>query len=145
MNAANDGTPPGDQSRARIWLWFLLVYWLLLFTGTHLPPMSAGPTLSGSSDEIVHIAAYAGLAFLMARCWQSQRGKLSWGRLLVVWMTCVLFGAVDEVTQQFVGRESSVSDWVADACGAAVGVVLYCWTRPSLRRRSVSQSGPPNQ
>ena len=42
----------------------LAVYWIGLFIGTHVPlPQGALP---GSSDKLAHLAAYAGLAVLLA-------------------------------------------------------------------------------
>ena len=39
-----------------------------------------------------------------------------------------LYGLSDELHQAMVpGRSSEVGDWVADALGTAVGVLLYLW------------------
>jgi VanZ family protein len=47
----------------------------------------------------------------------------------------LLYAAVDEWTQRFVGRSTSLTDWWADIIGAMVGLTLYALTRRWYRRR----------
>jgi VanZ family protein len=117
---------------AKTWQVVLVCYWLALFIGTHIP--SEAPLLPTNDwDKAAHVAAFAGLAVLVATTWQLAAGHLTARHLGVVWLVIVLYAALDEWTQSFVRRDASVWDWAADALGAAIGLILFVW----LRRTSV--------
>jgi VanZ family protein len=82
------------------------------------------------SDELLHAAAYAVLAWLSARAAHaSRRTSLRTAAIPIVVAT---FGAFDEWHQQFVpGRRPDVRDWIADGAGALLGTALAAG---SLRR-----------
>jgi VanZ family protein len=107
--------------------------WLTQFVLTHLPGL--GP-LSPSTrfDEMVHGLGFAVLAFMLATTWRLNSGELSWARLGWAWLVLLLYAAVDEWTQQFVGRTTSMSDWWADIIGAMIGLALYAISRRWYRR-----------
>lgn len=112
-------------------IWWLLFagYWLALFVGTHLPPTFRGLPPQ-DTDKWVHFAAYAGLAFLLAMAWQHSTGMLNRRHLRFAWLAIGAFAAIDEITQLVVGRSASVNDWLADAAGAALGLVIFwMWQR----------------
>lgn len=104
-------------------------YWLPLFIwiGAILSVSSVpGPTLEkvglSVQDGLAHGLEYAVLGFLAYRRQrlQSRSGVLA--GLLLSAALGALVGAVDETYQRLIpGRFSSVSDWTADAVGAAVG------------------------
>jgi VanZ family protein len=109
---------------ARLWQAILAVYWLIAFTATHVPRDFPGvPT--GHWDKLAHFGAYAALALLFATTWQLSAGVLIGVHLRFAWLLLVLYGALDEWTQPFVGREASWLDWLADAAGAAVGLLVF--------------------
>lgn len=120
---------PQKLDAATIWRVLLAGYWLALFVGTHLPPTFPG--LPGdNSDKLVHAAAFAGLAWLLATAWQSSVGRLNGRHLRFAWLAVVLYGAADELTQLLVGRSATMGDWLADAAGAALGLVIFAvWQR----------------
>jgi VanZ family protein len=44
---------------------------------------------------------------------------------LVVLVGASLYGAVDEVSQRLVGRDSDIADWRFDVMGAAIGSIAF--------------------
>ena len=120
---------PQKPDRAAIWRVLLVGFWLTLFVATHLP--SSFPGLPGQrTDKLVHAAAFAVLAWLLAAAWQSSTGRLSGRHLRFAWLALVLYAAVDEWTQLLIGRSATTGDWLADAVGAAGGLLLFrVWPR----------------
>ena len=78
-------------------------------------------------DKMLHIAAYAVLAILFYRAYQTLpiRHNL---RLLVLLsiFSASLYGISDEIHQYFVPfREADIFDGIADTIGAVIGVLVY--------------------
>lgn len=79
------------------------------------------------ADKLVHAAVFAALGGLAARAWP-ERGRLM---LLVL---LALYGGFVELAQGLVpGRAPDAWDWLADALGAAAGILL---ARPRGARRA---------
>jgi len=140
-DGGNDDSLPGaasprvvtDRAR-RLTVWVrvgLVVYWLALFAGTHLPAMPQVVPVS-ISDKLMHVLAYAGLSFLLAMVFAERRPIA-----LVLYMQLLalvaIYGVVDEVLQTFVGRDCELGDWIADVIGASIG--LACFHLIVQRRR----------
>jgi VanZ family protein len=87
------------------------IYWLGLFTVTHLPPTRMPRTRVW--DKLEHFVAYAILAGLLFVA-------IGRRRVWLVLAICLVYGAFDELTQllPFVRRQCSLVDWIADALGA---------------------------
>lgn len=100
----------------------LAVYWLAIFVATHLPG-SALPPLG--SDKAYHLMAFFGLSVLLS--WVlAQKIASARTRISAVLVITISYAIFDEWSQQFVAnRTPDVSDVVADACGAALGVILF--------------------
>jgi VanZ family protein len=112
----------------RIWQVALAVYWLTLLVGTHLPRET--PLLPGRwFDKLIHLVAFALLATLFAVTWQRSARSWKLSRLFLIWIILALYAALDEWTQTYVGRQASAADWLADASGAALGLVLFALSR----------------
>lgn len=122
-------TASSIRTMVRIATLCLFAYWLAIFTATHLPSGSL-PKLSWS-DKAYHAIAFAGLSFLLA--WAIPR-RASWASHLTFSMSiAVVYGAMDELTQSFIpGRHCDWWDFVADACGACLGLMFYLAMRGSL-------------
>ena len=117
----------------------LAVYWVFLFisthTGVHVPEYI--PYI----DKVMHFSAYGMLALAL-----TSLIFFRWGLLprigIWVWTTTVLYGSIDEYTQQFVpDRNPDIVDLLADACGSALGIgiaygLAYWW----LAKRKQKQS-----
>lgn len=116
--------------------WCLVaLYWVALFTLTHLPPSEAPHPPSFLGDKGSHAIAYCGLTFLLGfTLWTFGLGRRS---RLWPWITLsavLAYGAVDEWTQIIVGRDCELLDWVADGTGAVVAVLLLAVVFRVVRR-----------
>ncbi|MCH5377122.1 MAG: VanZ family protein [Planctomycetes bacterium] len=107
---------------ARLVTTTLVVYWILLLLGTHLPAPAVGDLRV--SDKLLHFSAYAGLAFLLA-CTVSAYRRPHWSTYWWLAAIVLLYGAFDELSQLPIpGRNADILDWMADAAGTAVGLSL---------------------
>ena len=129
------------RNRLKTWALALLVlYWLALFVGTHVPRGPHELLPKNVSDKLLHLTAYGGLAFLICLNW-SLRRPLGWRQGAIVLALLAGFGALDEVTQIPVGRDCDLFDWTADVTGATAGVGLFLLAA-SLFRLPEEDSGP---
>jgi VanZ family protein len=111
-----------------VWQLALALYWFALFVTTHIPSDMAG--LPGAStDKFVHVTAFALLALLLATAWQLSAGPLGLRHLALAWILLVVYGAIDEWTQSFVRRQASIWDFLGDAVGALIGLVIFAVMR----------------
>ena len=99
----------------------LAAYWIAIFTGTHLPDvLDFSPRVN---DKAKHFTAFFGLAFLMCYVTNSANFLKRFGTIASV---CMLYAAVDEITQGFVrGRQPDVYDFVADSIGVWIAIGCY--------------------
>ena len=102
----------------------LLVYWPVLFVLTHLPKLP--PTGVTGKDKLAHFAAYLILTLLF---WLARYGKLKpafRSKPFYVALTfMLLYGVADELSQMLVpNRYAEVADWLANASGVAVGLLI---------------------
>lgn len=114
---------------ARIASFCLVVYWLAIFTGTHLPGSSM-PAIT-VSDKILHALAYTGLSFLLAWALPSMGKSLThvtWAAVIALTYSCI-----DELTQMLVpSRSCDIFDIAADCVGIAIGLSSYLVLRQLL-------------
>nr|WP_111301097.1 VanZ family protein [Paracoccus saliphilus] len=99
------------QSKLALGLTLLLAVILAALT---LSPVINVPEPGEHSDKIYHVLAFAGLALPISVL------RSSW--LLVAVPAFAAFGGLIEIVQPYVGRECSLSDWLADLAGIALGV-----------------------
>ena len=110
------------------------LFWLALFAGTHIPkPPDVLPPSGG--DKLAHFGGYLVLAFLLATAWQLAGGILTRRHLVIAWIAALGYAAFDEVTQILVGRDCEILDWIADAVGAMVGLLLFVALRKLIASR----------
>lgn len=86
-------------------------------------------TLQGINDKLLHFSAYFVLG-AMAGGAVRRPGAVKWAVLGLI-----VVGAVIEVIQGYVGRETSVLDGVANGTGAIAGALLARFVLDPLRRR----------
>ena len=89
-------------------------------------PMDQPPPAPEGSDKLVHLIAFAALAFPLART-----GRFG---LLPVFLGASAFGGAIELIQPNFNRSADFNDWVADVIGVVLGIgsgLLY----RRLRRR----------
>ncbi len=108
----------------------LIAYWITMFTLTHIP--MEGVQTFNASDKLLHITAYAVLGTLLGICLHF------WGwKSLPIWLmitvTVAVYGAIDETTQPWFGRQMDFKDWVCDLIGGQAGFVMFVVSRSAYR------------
>jgi len=88
----------------------------LTLTVAMLWPLEAPPPAPDGSDKLVHLIAFAALAFPLART-----GRIG---LLSIFIGASLYGGAIELIQPSFNRSADVNDWVADVVGVALGIGL---------------------
>ena len=86
----------------------------LTLTVAMLWPLEAPPPAPEGSDKLVHLVAFAALAFPLART-----GRIG---LLPVFISASAFGGAIELIQPRFNRNADVNDWVADVVGVILGI-----------------------
>jgi VanZ family protein len=98
-----------------------------VLTVAMLWPINQPPPGPDGSDKVVHLIAFAALAFPLART-----GRVG---LIPVFVGASAFGGIIEVLQPSFGRSADLQDWIADFAGVALGIVLALLYR-RLRKHS---------
>lgn len=110
----------------------LPAYWIFLFCATHFPDLRlAGPL--PRSDKLLHLVAFAILAFLFWRFVESFRRPLPSSFVWVSMLSLCTYAALDEFTQMFVGRSTDVRDWVSNCGGIILTLLVLEWRRRAAR------------
>ena len=105
----------------------LTVIMISVLTTATLWPHNHPPLGPDGSDKIVHIIAFAALAFPL-----SCTRRIG---LLPVFIGACIFGGIIEVLQPLFGRSADVQDWIADIFGVVLGIVLALqYRRKRLQR-----------
>ena len=118
------------------WLWRwgpVAVVMALIFGASSVPDLPAPP--GGVSDKTAHLVAYAVLGAVALRAIADMRWeRCTWRTSWQAWVFAAGYGATDELHQALVpARTPSVQDWIADAYGAALAVLVIL-TLAVLRR-----------
>ncbi|MHA2707954.1 VanZ family protein [Vibrio owensii] len=82
-------------------------------------------------DKMQHAMAYSGFGFLVGFC------VANWRQRWIVALSILLFSAVIEVLQGYVGRQTSWHDLIANSIGILTGLLCYrIWSlyRPRLMK-----------
>jgi hypothetical protein len=86
-------------------------------------------------DKIFHGCAYAVTVFLLllAADWRPGRGPGRFpGSAAWIGIAAIAVGGGLELVQHLTGRDTELGDWVADALGVALALVVWA----TIRRRS---------
>ncbi|MEM9352262.1 MAG: VanZ family protein [Planctomycetota bacterium] len=113
---------------AQFWTAALLV---VMFVGTHMPNSIDG--LEGGRDRIAHFVGYAALACSVLATLELSLPRVEPRHYFGVWVSLVLYGVFDEITQTPMRRVCDVTDWAFDVMGATSGIVFYLVGRSVLR------------
>jgi len=108
----------------------LPAYWLFLFVATHLPRLQLGGP--PRSDIVAHLVAFGLLAFLYWRFAETFRRPLSGRFVFQAAAVLLAYSTLDEYLQQFVGRTTAWSDWLANAAGVLGVLTVMEWRRRRL-------------
>ena len=87
-----------------------------VLTVAMLWPLEAPPPAPEGSDKLVHLVAFAALAFPLART-----GRFG---LLPVFIGASAFSGAIELIQPSFNRSADINDWVADVVGVIFGIGL---------------------
>jgi len=116
-----------------------VIAWLGAFTATHIPGEHIPETPGGPA--VMHLIGYFVLTVLFAATlstYQVQRGR----RVLLVAIVMPLYGALDEWTQSFVGRDADVVDCLVDVAGAVAAMVVVELLLAARAHRKDSDPSP---
>lgn len=80
------------------------------------------------NDKVLHVGAFAGLAFLMAWAIPTNMRKLYKNTLLAAFVA-IVYAGLDELLQIPVGRTADWSDFYADCFGIGIGLLAYTLAR----------------
>lgn len=115
-------TPRRRTLSERWTAWYLRVlpaYWVFLFISTHFPKMDLKIPMR-SSDKMAHFVAFGLLAFLFWRFAEALYGQLSGRFVWTAAASLIVYAAIDEWLQQFVGRHTDLMDFLWDSAGVIV-------------------------
>lgn len=123
-----------SQKAQKFFLFLCGCIWGIAAIGTHIPAEHIPKT--GYSDKTLHLLGYTILAgsFLLAM-WSRRFSRKK--RILRAIIILLVYAALDEITQPLVNRYASVLDWVADAAGVGVAVLvdlIIGWKKAIIRR-----------
>lgn len=110
--------------------WSLVLFWVGVFIGTHVPDPNMGD-LPKNSDKLMHFAAYAALSFLLGVWWAARR-RMTPREYAVVFVVTASYGILDELLQAIpvLNRSCDPADALADWCGSLIGLsALYVFVR----------------
>jgi len=91
-------------------------------------PINQPPPAPDGTDKLVHLIAFAALAFPLAR---TRRFGL-----IAVFVGASVFGGLIEVLQPYFGRSADMQDWIADIAGVGLGIVLALVYRRLRKHRT---------
>ena len=86
-----------------------------VLTVAMLWPIKQPPPTPDGSDKLVHLIAFAALAFPLART-----GRFG---LIPIFITSSIFGGLIELIQPYVNRSADIDDWIADIIGIILGIL----------------------
>ena len=90
-------------------------------------PINHPPSGPDGSDKVVHLIAFAVLAFPMART-----GRFG---LMPVFVGASAFGGIIEVLQPSFGRSADMWDWILDIAGVSLGIAFALLYRRLRKHR----------
>lgn len=107
----------------------LVIYWPALFILTHIP-IPDMVRQAGVSDKFLHFIAYMIFTFVV---WStlSPFEKINWKKWQV-WVTAVIsliYGAADEISQQYFDRGTDITDFYADLAGITTVLIIMSFLR----------------
>lgn len=98
-----------------------------VLTVAMLWPINQTPPAPNGTDKLIHLIAFAALAFPLART-----GRFG---LIPVFVGASAFGGIIEVIQPSFGRSADMQDWIADIAGAGLGIILALLYRRLRKHR----------
>jgi VanZ family protein len=114
------------------WLLIAVLFTAIVILLTHIPEDATPSVLQiGGLDKLAHSVAYGAITFLFILSLRTFPSLLSSSLLF---FTILAVGTIDELTQPFVNRTASLVDWLADAIGVAVTLLLFIYSKHAKRQ-----------
>jgi len=114
--------PPSLLGRwRRLVLAACIIAWAGALAASHVPPADLPEIHVG--DKTLHVCGFfvlTGLFWLTLALY----GRRRLGRAALVLLVMPLYAALDELTQPWFRRTADVHDWLADAAGAALALLV---------------------
>ena len=105
------------------WLIAAVFFTGLVICFSHIPQDNLGQqTVLLQIDKILHVTAYGIITFLAI---SSVKFRPYFRIKLIVFILVISIGYLDEYYQSFVGRTSSIVDWLADISGVVLGLIVF--------------------
>ena len=105
-------------------LFILILMWIGAFTATHIPARYIPGQIACLGDFVLH-----GIGFLGLSSWFILTvvafGIKPVQRIPLVLLVMMVYGALDEYTQQFFGRSTELKDWLTDTTATVVALILW--------------------
>jgi VanZ family protein len=101
-----------------------ILMWIGAFTATHIPNSSIPEKIHDLGNITLHIIGFLGLSswFILTLVAFNINSLLY--RILIVLLVTMVYAAIDEYTQQFFGRGTSLLEWFVDTCSTIVALVI---------------------
>jgi VanZ family protein len=120
--------------------------WLIALVATAATLwFSLGPTAPGHGfDKALHATAYFvdTLAILLALVWRPGRDKRRFESALWVALAVLAAGGLIELVQGgFAHRDAQFADWIADAVGIGLAVLVFAAARKTLGEARPTSAG----
>lgn len=126
----------------KVILFILILMWTGAFAATHIPARYIPSQIAGLGDIVLH-----GIGFLGLSSWliltMAAFGVKPVKRILFVLLVMMIYGALDEYTQQFFGRSTELKDWLTDTTATVVSLILWetiLFLAQRITRTKVSQN-----
>ena len=104
------------------WLITTIIFTCLVLVLSHIPQKHIPEQLLLGIDKIIHIIAYGIITYLAI---SSIKFRPYFRIKLIIFAFVILLGYFDEYTQDFVGRATSMVDWLADIAGVVLGLICF--------------------
>lgn len=117
----------------------LVIYWIALFTGTHIP--SPPQVRMPYADKVQHFLAFFGLSMLL--CWAIPTARRPGRKVALVLLIAISYAAFDEWSQRFTSvRMVDINDFYTNTAGILTGTACYAAGRKRLQRRGAESDRP---
>ena len=105
-------------------MFILILLWIGAFTATHIPAKYIPRHIASLGDIVLHGIGFLGLSSWFILTLAAFGVKLE-HRIILVLLVMLVYGAVDEYTQQFFGRSTELKDWLTDTMATVISLILW--------------------
>lgn len=108
------------------WVW--IGWWVALAVAMHVPRSALAGRALPVSDKVIHFGLFFVLVALGAIALRARATSAGAGSLIGWCAMYLIYAAIDEWTQGFVGRDVQFGDYVANAAGiltATIAAILW--------------------